>query len=235
MKIKAWPFVLAFPFLLSAAVNLNSDTATNAQEPAGAVEITTYPSSDSMAAGIARTPLEGRWIVMSADLMPVQADSYKLSSGGSIVMWEGAPGSVYVTFFFPTDQAAGIGVKRIVLGKAPKPPPKPGPVDPDPTTEATGLLSVVILSIPEERTAENATKMLEINDWIDQQDGSKLRRFTLDPEQTPTYNSLADGDYPFVLVLQEIDDSPGAKSVVRWKGDLPDLGTIQREVDKWLE
>jgi len=88
--------------------------------------------SEGKAAASVRTVTAGRWLVLSADMLPVSAVSWKLESGGSIVIWEGTPGEVFGVAFIPDDVGQPLAATRVTLGGTPAPPPKPPDPPPPP-------------------------------------------------------------------------------------------------------
>lgn len=91
----------------------------------------TLPTEGKSAASV-RTDAAGRWLVLSRDMLPVSALSWKLTSGGSIVVFEGDPGETFGVVFIPDKTNQPIAATRVTLGGCPDPsPPDPDP-DPDP-------------------------------------------------------------------------------------------------------
>lgn len=140
-RIKLWPFVLCFPFLCAIAVE--------AQSPVSSADLSVLPT-EGKAAGIVRTTVDGRWLVFGNNFTPVQHDAYKLSSGGSVVMWEGEPGGVYGVIFIPDDPTQGIAARQVKLGLSPKPPPPDPPNPPAPKD----IIRAILIYESEEMTAE---------------------------------------------------------------------------------
>jgi hypothetical protein len=99
-----------------------------------AAKLTVMPS-DGRAVGLVRTTMAGRWYVLAVDLSPVRTEAFRLSpeaGGGSIIYWEGDPGTSYTVLFAPDDVVESLAAAVVKLGSGghvgPDPPNPPGPV-----------------------------------------------------------------------------------------------------------
>ena len=99
-----------------------------------AAKLTVMPS-DGRAVGLVRTTMAGRWYVLAVDLSPVRTEAFRLSpeaGGGSIIYWEGEPGTSYTVLFAPDDVGESLAAAVVKLGSGgkvgPDPPTPPGPV-----------------------------------------------------------------------------------------------------------
>jgi len=83
-----------------------------------AVTLTVMPTAGK-AVGVVRCQSSGRWFVLGSDNKPADAQSFKLSpdaGGGSIIFWEGAPGSKYTILFVPDDVTEALTGTSVTLG-----------------------------------------------------------------------------------------------------------------------
>jgi hypothetical protein len=127
-------------------------------------KLTVLPG-EGQAVGLVRTTIAGRWYVLGADLTPVRTEAFRLSpeaGGGSIIYWEGQPGSSYTVLFAPDDTAetlaaavVRLGGQSVVPGPAPPAPPIPAPVPPSPDRVADQV--TIITESQDQMTAEQIT------------------------------------------------------------------------------
>lgn len=121
---------------------LLGEIVANGQQKSAKLDV--MPSAGS-AVGLVKTATDGRWLVLSTPSMSsVNAESLKRSpeaGGGSIVYWEGKPGSSYLVILIADKITDGLATASVTLGgTAPADPtqPSPHPSDPNsPTTPAT--------------------------------------------------------------------------------------------------
>lgn len=130
----------SLPFLaacLFACVTIAQDAAS----------LQVLPSTGK-AVGLVRTTSTGRWFVLAADLAPVKSEAFKLTpeaGGGSLIFWEGNPGSRYTVLFVPDSSAEPLGATVVTLGgNAPVEPPDP-PITPPDEPPVTAAVKALIL------------------------------------------------------------------------------------------
>jgi hypothetical protein len=101
------------------------------QEMAGPLEVMPSPGKST---AVVRATTAGRWFVLSTDLKPVQNKAYKLTpeaGGGSLIIWEGDPGSKYTVLFVPDSVTESLSATTVTLsGTTTVPPPVDNPTDP---------------------------------------------------------------------------------------------------------
>lgn len=112
--------------------------------------------------GLVRTASSGRWFVLGPRLAPVQSQAFRLSAeagGGSIIFWEGDPGSEYTVLFVPDNVGEGLAATAVQLGGA-VPVIPVDPFDPTPPPPVTGEADQVV--IVTESTESLSAEQLQI-------------------------------------------------------------------------
>jgi hypothetical protein len=104
-----------------------------------ATPLVVLPSSGK-AVAVVRSTSVGRWFVLSATLQPIQTQAFKLTSeagGGSIIFWEGVPGSRYTALFVPDSITEPLAAATVILGGDPTVPPIDPPLPNQKVTAVT--------------------------------------------------------------------------------------------------
>lgn len=104
------------------------------------------PTPGKMTA-VVRSTTDGRWFVLSTELKPVQIKAYKLTTeagGGSLIIWEGDPGSKYTVLFVPDSKEESLSATIVTLsGTTPTDPTDPtDPTKPPLTRKVTAVTYV---------------------------------------------------------------------------------------------
>lgn len=204
--------------------------AANSSAQEQAVDITIKPSSEGKSAAVCHTPSEGRWLVLTDKLLPVQAESFLLKNGGSVLFWEGDPGS-YGVIFIPNDIAEGLAARQVKLGHGPQPPPDPDDPDvpdpPDPDQPTSGLVWITVIRENAELTADQAQTLIKLRTWSDKQPADKIAHWEFSPDAGTENANVqayidkipASGKLPWLFVSQRKKGDSGA--VILHSGPLP--------------
>lgn len=117
-----------------------------------AAKLTVLPA-EGRSVGVVRTQTAGRWFVLGPKLAPVQAEAFKLSpeaGGGSVIFWEGDPGTTFTVLFVPDHVSEGLAATAVTLGgTAPADPDDPDPPPgPDPKADQVTIVTEGQESLP---------------------------------------------------------------------------------------